>query len=91
MVQMGDPTGRQGYSLEIMGSNRNVIPMENAVYLIDCKSIKQNSVDTTRSLINKIFKCQTTFFWPCDEKKEARTRTTGMIEGKTARKDVGWT
>ena len=39
-----------------------------------------------RSFINRIRKCQATFFWPCDEKRETRTSCDNwMIEGKRSR------
>ena len=50
----------------------------------------------TRSLINRIFKCQA-IFWPCDENRETRTFCDNwndrrkMQQGKTALKDDGQT
>ena len=50
---------------EETGGNRNMVPTKNATNLMDCKEIKIKSVlqeaDTTRSLINRTYKCQTTF------------------------------
>ena len=52
------------------GANRNVVPLENAKNLIDCKETNKTLIqegNTPKSLINLIRKCQATFFWQCDE------------------------
>ena len=39
-------------STKEIGDNRNVVPPENAINLMDCKKIKRNSI--TRNRYNKI-------------------------------------
>ena len=67
-----------------IGGSRNVVLTKNATNVMDCKDTVLQEANTTRSLINKIHKCQATFLGHVMRRKKVEHLvTTRMIERKT--------
>ena len=67
-----------------------MVPTENATNLMDSKETVLQEVDTTRSLINRICKCQRTFLGHVIRKEnQDHLVTTGMMKGKRRRRKQG--